>query len=545
MNNYGKYFLQNALWLDDGFCQYYVQDPSWGVQEILDVQTMVFFWPEETLQWLSQCVEYDSFNTLYRLRDYLGEHAMRSYMLHRMDDRQVLHAAAEELTDNMSRVVVHPTIGWAVQDASHADFPVLPPGVEAEPELDGLLLELQACLDDLVAEQQQQYKQYEARLARMSPEERELFYSRNTGDAVYDTIIDDTWQTLKAAPAVLEKAARAFPGFYKNTLKTLWKIALTPSRMGILIGQGIATGNYNPLQQEIDSIVTPMAATYEQALEYKSMLTVLFQDEEIYAMLYDFAERYWDATHPVERTRMTASAVSDVLVTLIIAIFTAGVGVAVNVAAKAGKLGKAAKLLKKITETIKRTAGRHRVPENNFEGGVGTTARTGSGARKGGIPEVESPKKKPDETVVNEYNASGEGVGPEETSWLESEAKPDPKPKWTPQEVNGRRVYQRDDLFDPNAVDANGMTNLERMRKGRSPIGHDGEAVNLHHLTQNEPGSLAEVGGTFHSENSKVLHGLTEAKRSFRYSPDGKTTEAEKTFRRYGYKYWQERGKGF
>jgi hypothetical protein len=422
MNNYGKYFLQNALWLDDGFCQYYVQDPSWGVQEILDVQTMVFFWPEETLQWLSQCVEYDSFNTLYRLRDYLGEHAMRSYMLHRMDDRQVLHAAAEELTDNMSRVVVHPTIGWAVKAPGHADFPVLPLGVEAEPELDGLLLELQACLDDLVAEQQQQYDRYEAELARMSPEERELFYSRNTGDAVYDTIIDDTWQTLKAAPAVLEKAARAFPGFYKNTLKTLWKIALTPSRMGILIGQGIATGNYNPLQQEIDSIVTPMATTYEQALEYKSMLTVLFQDEEIYAMLYDFAERYWDATHPVERTRMTASAVSDVLVILIIAIFTAGVGVAVNVAAKAGKLGKAAKLLKKITETIKRTAGRHQVLERNLEGGGGTTARTGSVARKGGVPEVESPKIKPDETVVNEYNALGEGVASKKTSEAPKEA---------------------------------------------------------------------------------------------------------------------------
>jgi hypothetical protein len=272
--------------------------------------------------------------------------------------------------------------------------------VEAEPELDGLLLELQACLDDLVAEQQQQYKQYEARLARMSPEERALFYSSNAGDAVYDNVIDDTWQMIKAAPAVLEKAAGAFPGFCKNSLSTLWKIAQTPSRMAYLTAQGIVTGNYNPLQQEIDSIVTPMATTYEQALEYKSMLTILFQDEEIYAMLYDFAERYWDATHPVERTRMTASAASDILVTLILAIFTAGVGAAANVAAKSGKLAKAGKLLKKITETIKRTAGRHQVPKKDLEGGAGTTARTGSGARKGGIPEVESPKdapkKKPD-----------------------------------------------------------------------------------------------------------------------------------------------------
>jgi hypothetical protein len=96
--------------------------------------------------------------------------------------------------------------------------------------------------------------------------------------------------------------------------------------------------------------------------------------------------------------------------------------VAVKVAAKAGKLGKAAKLLKKITETIKRTAGRHQVLERNLEGGGGTTARTGSVARKGGIPEVESPKKKPDETVVNEYNALGEGVASKKTSEAPKEA---------------------------------------------------------------------------------------------------------------------------
>jgi hypothetical protein len=380
--------------------------------------------------------------------------------------------------------------------------------VEAEPELDGLLLELQACLDDLVAEQQQQYDRYEAELARMSPEERELFYSRNTGDAVYDTIIDDTWQTLKAAPAVLEKAARAFPGFYKNTLKTLWKIALTPSRMGILIGQGIATGNYNPLQQEIDSIVTPMATTYEQALEYKSMLTVLFQDEEIYAMLYDFAERYWDATHPVERTRMTASAVSDVLVILIIAIFTAGVGVAVNVAAKAGKLGKAAKLLKKITETIKRTAGRHQVPKKDLEGGVGTTARTGSGARKGGIPEVESPKKKPDETKLREYDTPDKSGGPKTTSepkefktrtnseGLTTRAEgritgPHPKRKkgYRPEPVGGRAEgHHRGHLVPENMVDDPKIVNVKENIISEAP----GSNLGPKRVFENKAGKIAK-----------------------------------------------------
>jgi hypothetical protein len=117
--------------------------------------------------------------------------------------------------------------------------------------------------------------------------------------------------------------------------------------------------------------------------------------------------------------------------------------------------------------------------------------------------------------------------------------------KWNPVEINGRRVYQRNDLFDPHAVDANGMTNVERMKKGRPPIGHDGESVNLHHMIQKEPGTLAEVGGRFHSVNKKNLHGLVESKRSFRYSKDGKTTDAEKAFKRYSYQYWQDRAIGF
>ena len=83
------------------------------------------------------------------------------------------------------------------------------------------------------------------------------------------------------------------------------------------------------------------------------------------------------------------------------------------------------------------------------------------------------------------------------------------------------------------------------MRKGRPPVGYDGKPVNLHHLTQNEPGAIAEVGGIFHSQHTKTLHGLTEKGRSFRYSKSGKTTEAEKAFNRWKYQYWQNRGTGF
>jgi hypothetical protein len=83
------------------------------------------------------------------------------------------------------------------------------------------------------------------------------------------------------------------------------------------------------------------------------------------------------------------------------------------------------------------------------------------------------------------------------------------------------------------------------MEKGRPPIGYDGKPVSLHHLTQVEPGSLAEVPGQFHAEHTKTLHGLVESKSSFRYSPEGGTTAAEKAFRQYSRRYWQDRAKGF
>jgi RHS repeat-associated protein len=119
-----------------------------------------------------------------------------------------------------------------------------------------------------------------------------------------------------------------------------------------------------------------------------------------------------------------------------------------------------------------------------------------------------------------------------------------PVRRWIPREINGRRVYQRSDLFDPYAVDKNGLSNIQRMQRGRPPMGKDGEAVNLHHAIQREPGSLIEIAGTQHDKYSTVLHGLTEAKRSFRYSKSGRATEVEKAFNRYKYGYWQMRAKG-
>jgi hypothetical protein len=78
---------------------------------------------------------------------------------------------------------------------------------------------------------------------------------------------------------------------------------------------------------------------------------------------------------------------------------------------------------------------------------------------------------------------------------------------WTEStEFQGSKVFQRSDLIDPNAVDALGRTNLQRMQSGLAPLGPDGESLNLHHLLQTQDGPLAEMTQTFHQQNSSVIH---------------------------------------
>ncbi|WLR59139.1 HNH/ENDO VII family nuclease [Guptibacillus hwajinpoensis] len=73
-------------------------------------------------------------------------------------------------------------------------------------------------------------------------------------------------------------------------------------------------------------------------------------------------------------------------------------------------------------------------------------------------------------------------------------------------EFNHIKVYQRDDIINPNKKDARGRTNLDRMKKGLAPLVPDGKSINLHHTTQRNESSIAEVTSTFHKENSLVIH---------------------------------------
>ena len=82
--------------------------------------------------------------------------------------------------------------------------------------------------------------------------------------------------------------------------------------------------------------------------------------------------------------------------------------------------------------------------------------------------------------------------------------------KWRAKDFNGRRVYQRNDLIDPNRIDKNtGLTNRDLMRERYAPIGSDGKPINLHHVTQNEPGPMAELLQTTHKENQTPFQSRT------------------------------------
>ncbi|QHM79362.1 Ribonuclease YobL [Bacillus velezensis] len=79
-----------------------------------------------------------------------------------------------------------------------------------------------------------------------------------------------------------------------------------------------------------------------------------------------------------------------------------------------------------------------------------------------------------------------------------------------------RRVYTLKDI-DINKVDTeSGKTNLQLMKKGDAPFANDGTKINLHHLIQEEPGTMVEIPASVHQNNKKVLHGLKKGGESFR-----------------------------
>ncbi len=106
--------------------------------------------------------------------------------------------------------------------------------------------------------------------------------------------------------------------------------------------------------------------------------------------------------------------------------------------------------------------------------------------------------------------------------------------------IVNRRVYTLKDI-DINQIDpVTGKTNLQLMKKGDAPYAKDRTKINLHHLIQEEPGTMVELPKSLHQKYHKVLHGLKENGNSFRNNPD-----LEKQYNNFRKKYWKWRAKQF
>ncbi len=73
-------------------------------------------------------------------------------------------------------------------------------------------------------------------------------------------------------------------------------------------------------------------------------------------------------------------------------------------------------------------------------------------------------------------------------------------------DVNGKTVTMDNSTFDPNFVDRQGRTNIQRMEQGLAPIGIDGKSVNIHHIDQTNNGPVMEITATQHQQNYSNLH---------------------------------------
>jgi hypothetical protein len=424
MSKYDKYFLPHILYIQDHFCKFYVQRPDWCPHEILDVACIILDHPEDAQELIRQCLEYEQYTTMRSLRVFLSDDCSECYQVHRMDDLQVIQAVALQLTMRAFKIVIEPKDDWAVEIDAYSGQPHLPISVQAAPDPETIFEEIKQELDGLVAEQQQKYDQYEAMLAKMTQAQKSALYSKKAGSGLY-----------KGTIGGIVDLAKAIPGFYVGYLKTLWRIRTLPRDASRMLLDALISGDTSPIEDQIDLIVKPVAQTFDQADRLKSMLMVLFGDERTMAMLGDFAQRYWDATHPLERTEIGATAASDIVLTILLAIMTVGVGAAANVAAKAPRLAKLAKLLEKLAGILKSTGSRHHLPTKEVPGSAAATTRGGSSkpssrnARQGGgMPEVQTPESKQapgapdrprdsmDKTKEKDYGESDKIEGPKTTA---------------------------------------------------------------------------------------------------------------------------------
>ncbi|CEG25313.1 DNRLRE domain-containing protein [Bacillus sp. B-jedd] len=207
-----------------------------------------------------------------------------------------------------------------------------------------------------------------------------------------------------------------------------------------------------------------------------------------------------------------------------------------------------AKAAKVVRTTSKKAAGKATIkPKTVNASSIKGTPKIQTPARERAIYPAPEPKPKstygqstkrtPPQTPMERMN-SGKGPGQPTKNAVESNKGTGNGYKYWNKttEFNNVKVYQRDDIIDPSMVDARGRTNVERMKKGLAPLGPDGKSINLHHTTQRNTSSIAEVTQTFHKENSSVIH----------INPNTIPSGINRTeFKKWRTDYWKNRANDF
>jgi RHS repeat-associated protein len=119
---------------------------------------------------------------------------------------------------------------------------------------------------------------------------------------------------------------------------------------------------------------------------------------------------------------------------------------------------------------------------------------------------------------------------------------------WSPVEYNGQRVYQRDDLIDPDytsPLDKYGRTNLKRMTQGLAPMGPDDKPINIHHMLQTQDGPLAEVTQSMHLAQGAYQGSGSYNTLHWKAGTDIPSGIDRPAFEDWKKGYWKERAKGF
>jgi hypothetical protein len=105
--------------------------------------------------------------------------------------------------------------------------------------------------------------------------------------------------------------------------------------------------------------------------------------------------------------------------------------------------------------------------------------------------------------------------------------------------VNGKKVYQNDDLFDPHQLDGMNRSNIERMEKGLAPLDFEGKSIELHHLIQHDKSSIAEITMDMHNKWNSTIHMYPNGGK-----PDGWKIDRD-AFDKWRDSYWKNRALDF